>query len=548
MRRLSQLVGLAVLVGCSGSGGSETGPAASGGSDATGGSGATGGSSAATGGSDATTGGSSAGGSSGSHPASGGSNASGSGGSSAGDGAGASGESTSSGGSGTAGHAGSAGAGARPPVDDGCGLPDPAFCDTFTQPSPGGRAGDLDDAKWSFSRLGFGCGTGFSFPPTPLNLCGSWQTVDPGGPDSRFCKDENDVPHWVEGFDDNHTFGYIAARIRQPFDFAGRTGTLQWEADARTSGSHGWWVETWITEEPVPGVNLHNDQLVSSKEAIGVRLSLNCGVASPAGTAGSGKVGVDRVMVLHDYQVTDVYDPFSSSNANSRCVTTEQGVLNKFQFKLSQSRLEVWATDAGGSDLTRIAEADVDLPFSRGYVHISHVHYNAEKVEVSSFQTYQWARVTFDGPVVSTPRAYEIPDALSNFPGTTACDPNGFAMSYGLQDGVAYDLGKSPDEPIALVFKDVDPSGGTKARINFDTTFVSAGDVLRVRLNGKDWHDYTVPAINTTWERQGFSIAIPAADLVEGDNALELATNTASFAMPPNGMQIANIDLELETE
>jgi len=33
---------------------------------------------------------------------------------------------------------------------------------------------------------------------------------------------------------------------------------------------------------------------------------------------------------------------------------------------------------------------------------------------------------------------------------------------------------------------------------------------------------------------------------VAGDNTLEVATDTASFALPPNAMHIANIDLEVE--
>ena len=57
---------------------------------------------------------------------------------------------------------------------------------------------------------------------------------------------------------------------------------------------------------------------------------------------------VDRIIVVHDYQVTDVYDPFSGPNANSRCVKSEQGELNKFQFTLSKNRIEVFATDFGG--------------------------------------------------------------------------------------------------------------------------------------------------------------------------------------------------------
>ena len=97
-----------------------------------------------------------------------------------------------------------------------------------------------------------------------------------------------------------------------------------------------------------------------------------------------------------------------------------------------------------------------------------------------------------------------------------------------------------------LTFRDVDPEGGTAARLNFNTTFVTAGNTLRFRLNGNEWRDFVVPALMTTWERQGFSVPLPVSDLVAGDNSLEVATDTTSFALPPNGMHIANIDLEVE--
>ena len=64
------------------------------------------------------------------------------------------------------------------------------------------------------------------------------------------------------------------------------------------------------------------DQIVSSKNALGFRLSLNCGVTPPAGTEGSGKTGIDRIMLVQNYQVTDAYDPFSGPQANARCVKT----------------------------------------------------------------------------------------------------------------------------------------------------------------------------------------------------------------------------------
>jgi hypothetical protein len=453
--------------------------------------------------------------------------------------------------SGAGGHTGgssstSTGSGGLPPVDASCGLDGAAFCDAFTKPSPGGRAGALDDAKWSMARLGFGCSPGFAFPETALNLCGTWQDVQPGGPDSQFCLTEDNDPRWVEGFDDNGDFNYLSARIRQPFDFAGRTGTIQWEADARTSGSHGWWVETWITEDPIPGPNFHApDQLVTSRRAIGITLDLNCGVpASGLGTAGAGKVGVSQILIADEYGVTNHYDPFAPGNDNARCVTTEQGKLNKVQFKISETRVEVWATGVQGEPLERIAETDVNVGFSRGYAHISHVHYNAHKAEVPSFQAYQWARAAFDGPQLPTPRAYQIADPLTPAQMGNDC-AQAYRIAYAVTDGKVYDFGDM-ETPITLKFTGVDPSGGTSARMNFSTSYVNAGDMLRYRFNGGAWHDYQVPAIQDSGARQGFSVPVEVSELVAGDNTVEFGANADPPNMYPDSMHIANIDLEIE--
>src|SRR6185295_14841123 len=55
------------------------------------------------------------------------------------------------------GAAGDGGPPSPPPSPDpgqpGCGLPAAAFCDTLATPSPGGRGGDVDDAKWSVTRV-----------------------------------------------------------------------------------------------------------------------------------------------------------------------------------------------------------------------------------------------------------------------------------------------------------------------------------------------------------------------------------------------------------
>jgi hypothetical protein len=439
------------------------------------------------------------------------------------------------------------GEGGTIPVDPSCYLDGAAFCDAFTTKSPGGRAGALDDAKWGFSRMGFGSSNDytFAFPQSPINLCGTWNTVAPGGPDSDFCVGEDGVARWTEGFDDNETFQYLSARIRQPFDFAGRTGTVQWEADARTSGTHGWWVEVWFTEDTVPGANFHApDQLVSSRNALGVVLALNCAAdAANLGTAGGGKVGVSEILSVRDYQLQQVY---YGADDPTRCVDTEQGVMNRFQFKLSENRIEVLATAAGTDDYVSLGEADLDLPFSRATVAFSHVHYNAHKADVTSFQSYQWARIAFDGPQLPTPRAYSVADSLT--PIGSGLNKEVYHIGYGVTDGVAYDFNDGPSVPKMLLLNNVDKTNASAARLLLNSSHVAAGDTIRHRLNGNAWRNYVVPAISSTWERQGHVIPVDPADLVQGDNRLELGTTSAPFNMPPNSMHIANIDLEIDVQ
>ena len=260
-------------------------------------------------------------------------------------------------------------------------------------------------------------------------------------------------------------------------------------------------------------------------------LALNCGVdAANTGTAGAGKVGVSEIDVVRDYALTTVYT--GANFDNTRCVDSEQGVLNKLEFKISENRIEVFATDAGSDDYVSLGEADIDLPFSRAYVHLSHVHYNAHKAYVSSFQSYQWARVAFDGPQLATPRSYPVPDSLT--PIATGRRQRGRSTSAtGVTDGVAYDFNDGPSVPKTLVIAGVDTSNALGARLLLNTSRVSAGDTLRYRFNGKAWHDYAVPTFGGTWERQGFVIPVELADLVPGDNTLELGTNSVPDTMPP---------------
>ena len=137
-----------------------------------------------------------------------------------------------------------------------CGLAQPAFCDTFTTPyTGGGRTGNLDPTRWSVARMSAAVsppGVLDRWFPSHLPMCD--QNVGPVLPDNdlKFCHESDGSTYFDEQYTDSGTFTIYSFRPRQPFDFAGRTGTVVFDADAKTAGSHSYWLELWITDQPVP--------------------------------------------------------------------------------------------------------------------------------------------------------------------------------------------------------------------------------------------------------------------------------------------------------
>ena len=171
---------------------------------------------------------------------------------------------------------------------------------------------------------------------------------------------------------------------------------------------------------------------------------------------------------------------------------------------------------------------------------------------------FHWDNVGFDGPVISAPRAYEIPD------NTTVTTYNGAQeqnLGYQLLDATT---GKppgiySPSIKInSLTFQNVNTSGVTSATLTlnaFFNTVTHTADTtwgISYRLNGGTWRNHHL----TTGDLAGInaiagaplgilslSMDVPTADLVSGTNTLELLPLNAPMDYPP---VVANIDLLLE--
>ena len=291
---------------------------------------------------------------------------------------------------------------------DQCQLMQIAFCDTFQTIVGGGREGDLDPAKWSFSRLSQlnnpSQGLLDNYAPFNAEFCMTHQTRLADN-DSFICGQQfGESNHWMEGMDDNGQYAMNSLMARQPFDFAGRTGNVVWDVDAKTEGGHSFWNEVWLTDEPVPAPHLDHPG-THTYPRNGVMLLFDgdwCG----DGYGQQLHNALRQITVFTNYQQTDY-------SVRGPCFTTQSDHANHFQFKISQTHMEVWASDAGGANFRNIGTVNTPaLPFTRGYVSFQHAQYNAHKFNSTATMTYHWHALGFDGPVIPADRGYEVPDAL----------------------------------------------------------------------------------------------------------------------------------------
>src|SRR5262249_25619895 len=106
----------------------------------------------------------------------------------------------------------------------------PIFCDTFDTKNPGiaSRTGDLDPNVWGVSRatgnVNFGQGQYNNWASTLIQKCdGTISRVTPPN-DVIICNGQ-----LRQASNDNGTVTVMAMYAKQPFDFAGRTGTVSFD-------------------------------------------------------------------------------------------------------------------------------------------------------------------------------------------------------------------------------------------------------------------------------------------------------------------------------
>ncbi len=397
----------------------------------------------------------------------------------------------------------------------------PAFCDTFNEGpahNPASdREGQLDGTVWGASRYTGNQNFGSSandWAAAQLSSCGSTALVNPPN-DIQVCNGQ-----LVDTVNDGGTVTALAMYPKQPFDFAGRTGTIAFDVSNDSQGSHATWPELWMSDQPIPVPFTH--------EGIG-NLPQNGFRNAAVSGAGTGTASVDSAVVIADHVANDSFFGGSLVVHDLASVKESQpGQLNHYEVQVSQHQIDVYATNAFSgalnvavTPLVHLATIpNANLGFTRGVVWLEDVHYNGNKFNSQGLHTFVWDNLEFDGPVLPRDLGFDVPDnhvadnSTQAGPSVTAADTGYFVAG-----------GASRTLTVPGVTGVGDAAG---ALLVFNYTASTAPATLTVAVNG---HTITVPAASRT-----LGVPVPLGDITTGDN-------TVTFTAGNYGLNVMNISL-----
>ncbi|HZU84183.1 MAG TPA: hypothetical protein VE987_14740, partial [Polyangiaceae bacterium] len=366
-------------------------------------------------------------------------------------------------------------------------------------------------------------------------------------------------------------------RIRQPFDFANRTGIIAFDVGAKDAipGGHGFWFNVFVSEEPVPSPYQQGQATaLFAKGGLGFEFENVCSGDQTSNT-------ISNIFVEQNYAI--VNQIAAPPIGTTPCFKTQEEVMNHVELHISQSHVEVFVSDAGNpQSLRSIMATDVSLNFTRGYVSLQHTHYNAQKCSFTTttcqdctnpqcpvlapYTTYHWDNAGFDGPVLPKPRAYEVPD------NNTPAPPSDFGVQtqiVSLSDGGTTSITSFPGPPINTGYQlgtdglsanqrgIMATNGGAAAPVTLQgVDLTNAADAvltmnawdfcdpIQYRFNGGTWRTFSSPFPECDMGARAVAIPVQLSDLKSGDNTLEMYTNTGNGGVV--GAIVANIELTVD--
>jgi hypothetical protein len=408
------------------------------------------------------------------------------------------------------------------------------FCDTFDFPrAVTNRSGQMDGVVWGVSRVG---GRGVEWADSTLDGCNGPQAASPvGATDVIICNGQLRTSQH-----DNHDVTAMAAYPKQPFDWAGRTGTVSFDVTNDTTGNHGAWPEFWITDLPTPAPNAHLvpcDTCTVSRHALGIRF------AADRGSCGNGW-RADSAVVVRNWAIEDrgIFDtnPAGMQVRERGCATLSSGPnggLNHIEIRISQNDIDIYASDAGSKTLKLINTIrNANLTFSKGLIWIGDYHYNASKaheqdsrVPDQTNHTYTWDNVAFDGPATYRDLSYDVLDRTQ--PNGT---PNGalvYKIGWETTPGAPANLNTVPMSGPAI-------QTSTNAYLLFHFGKDVVPSTFNYTINGNvNSAPNPQPGGMVGW--RAMALPVPLNQLVNGPNNIRLSANVATMFQNVNIVLVA---------
>jgi hypothetical protein len=435
-----------------------------------------------------------------------------------------------------------------------CGLTNPAFTETFNAPSPGGIGGDIDESKWDVSRGGLAFdepGAAGWVDRVILPPCRQGAPAS-AYPDSELIVCDNTNPAMAGKLmvpNGTPFYNMTAMRCLKPFDFANRTGTIAFDVDARSSFPTGHWITMSLVEDPNPTPNVFLEHQGIPRS--GIQL-FSATVDASGNTTFGGAKWVNMAQ-------SDIW------SSNQATFAASAGHMNHFEIKVSQNRLEVWASDFSADGITfpnfrMISYADnMNLSFTRGYVVFGTHNHATEKYESYPTAYHYWDNLGFDGPSLPNDRYYRVPNSR-----TLYTNNNGEHMNLGYivknsANGDVPSVYTNLTGPLpAFVLKNVDLTNATGACVSTYAAYFYINSPalealnLRYRLNGGAWSNHLLSAAelailkNPNPTHAAIQLVLPVAlsDLKAGDNALDFSSINSSGNM----VKITSVGLTVKTD
>jgi cytochrome c peroxidase len=448
-----------------------------------------------------------------------------------------------------------------------------AFCETFDQaPTAGGRAGELDSNVWSGMRgmpsLHASLDEGFPIGPALVTDCRpdlDGQTVGPDR-DALLCGPTTQIhsPHLMIAAAAQN-YGMTAYRIRQPFDFTGRVGTINLDVNL-SANALGGWAAIVLGEDPTPAPTFNFPERGSGPRN-GVAVEFYIGSCNDANSI------VPLIYTYANYVETTPVVDFDCAVPH---LVTAPGALNHLSIRVGEGVFELWGWNASPDGLpagepSLLASQPLTLPFTRGYVSLVARNHATIKYWAGSAWLTRWDNVGFDGPVIEDTWEYSVPDpltesvhndgclvdgeciwrgaAIASFPDeSSVCDEGNTCEFEVRYHDAGYVIPGVDEVPLAVTIPGVELRDATRARLALavDYPWFSWNDVfpppttfnLRYQVNGGNWHDRFV----TEDELNAFAgdpdegpgagllnqvIDLDVAELREGDNTLAFALDGA---------------------